>query len=350
MTLREKIGQLFIIRPESLDPDYSLSKVHYSSVDGSLQINEKMEATYKEYPAGGIILFGRNITSPEQIKNFTQQIHNLSPIKCVTCIDEEGGLVARLAKTPGFNLPKFKDMKSIGDTKDPAVANHAGVTIGTYLNDYGFDIDFAPIADVNTNPRNPIIGNRAFSSNPQIAGEMVIEFSKGLESKNVIPCLKHFPGHGDTQTDSHSGYAETLKNWEQLLNCEMIPFKMGIDADIPLIMTAHITAPNVDTEKLPSTLSNFILTEKLRNELGFTGVIITDAMEMGAITRHYTPEQAVIKAIQAGADIVLIPFDYKSCFDAVVHAVEEGTISMERIDESVKRILSMKYKYENSEN
>lgn len=346
MTLREKIGQLFIIRPESLDPSYSLSQVHFSASNGSTKVNERMKDTYINYPAGGFILFGKNVISPSQVREFTKNLHNLSDLKPLICVDEEGGPVARLAKNPNFSLPKYNNMKTIGDTKDEDIAYQAGITIGNYLHEYGFDVDFAPIADVNTNPKNPVIGVRSFSSDPQTAGKMALAFSDGLKKQGVIPCMKHFPGHGDTKTDSHSGYAETLKTWDQLLNCEMIPFKMGIEEEIPFIMTAHITVPKVENEKIPSTLSNVILTEKLRNELGYKGLIITDAMEMGAITSQFTPAQAVIKAIEAGVDIILIPYNYKLCFDTLVEAVEKGEITEERINESVERILLLKSKYQ----
>lgn len=347
MTLREKVGQLFIIRPESLDPSYSLDRVHFSSKTGSTKIKEEMKLSYEDYPAGGVILFSRNLISPKQVKEFTSEIHNLSEIPVLVCIDEEGGTVARLANNSAFHLPKLKNMYYIGKNQDSEQAYDAGNIIGEYLAEYGFDVDFAPIADVNTNPKNPVIGPRAFSADPEVAGEMVVSFSKGLTENGVIPCMKHFPGHGDTKTDTHSGYAETLKTWNQLLNCEMIPFEKGIEADIPFIMTAHITVPNVEKEKIPSTLSSIILTDKLRNELGFEGIIITDAMEMGAIQHSYEPDEAVIMAINAGVDIILIPYDYKKCFDAVMDAVEEGTLSIERIDESVRRILSVKNKYKN---
>lgn len=345
MTLREKVGQLFIVRPESLDPSLTVKDVHHSYNQLSLKISEEMAANYENYPASGVILFSRNIREPQQVKDFINQVHQLGKIRPWVCVDEEGGRVSRLANKDNFNLPKFVDMQSIGNTENYDMAKQAGQTIGLYLNDFGFDVDFAPVADVNTNARNPIIGTRAFSPNPAIAGNMALSFAEGLETNGVAACFKHYPGHGDTATDSHTGYAETKKTWEEMLSCEMLPFKMGVEREIPFIMTAHISAPKVDESGLPATLSKTLLTDKLRNELGYKGIIITDAFEMGAIIKKYSPETATLMAINAGADIILIPYDYCRCFDSIVRAVEEGTLSEERIDESVRRILRAKLSY-----
>lgn len=328
LALREKIGALFVIRPESLDPNFSAEDVHFSKNKiASTKITKEMKKTFEKYPAGGIILFSKNLQNPNQTKNFTKQIHELKK-GILIYIDEEGGKIARLANNNSFNLPKYIDAKTIGETKNPQNAYKMGKTIGKYLKEYGFDVDFAPIADVDTNPKNPIIARRAFSSDPKIASEMVVAFQNGLESEGVLGCLKHFPGHGDTQTDTHKGYAQTTKTWQELLDCEMITFKAGIKNNIKYIMTAHISAPKIDESGVPATISGVLLTEKLRNELNYNGIIITDAMEMGAITKKYNPQEAVIKAIQAGADIILIPYDYIKTFNAVYDAVKKGEIQL----------------------
>ncbi len=345
MTLREKVGQLFIVRPESLDPSLTVKDVHYSYAQQTLKISEAMVKNYEKYPAGGVILFSRNIKEPQQVKDFTSQIHQLGKLRPWVCIDEEGGRVSRLANKDSFNLPRFIDMQSIGNSTNFGMARDAGECIGLYLQDFGIDVDFAPVADVNTNPNNPIIGNRAFSPNAEIAGKMAVSFADGLESQGIASCFKHFPGHGDTNTDSHTGYAETNKTWQEMLECEMVPFKLGIFSSVPFVMTAHIAAPKVDDSKLPATLSKKLLTDKLRNELGYEGIIITDAFEMGAIVKKYTPEQAALMAIEAGVDIILIPYDYTRCFEGIIQAVENGVISEERIDESLRRILKTKLYY-----
>lgn len=344
MTLRQKVGQLFIIRPESIDETIDLEELHSQFGRGIKELSPSLKDFYNKYPAGGFALFGRNIETPEQITLLNEQLHNLNSIKPFLFIDEEGGLVSRIAEKKEFNVPEYKNMEEIGKTGDSSNAFEAGKTIGSYLNKYGFDVDFAPIADVNTNPKNPVIGSRAFSNIPEVAAVMDIAFLRGLHSSNTYGCLKHFPGHGDTKTDTHLGYAETTKNWNELKNCEMITFKAGIDSGVNLIMTAHIAAPEVTGNNNPATLSYTLLTEKLRNEMGYNGLIITDAMEMGAIRKKYKSSEAAIMAIKAGADLILMPFDYKEAFEGIIKAVEAGNLDESRIDESVIRILHFKNK------
>jgi beta-N-acetylhexosaminidase len=290
---------------------------------------------------GGVILFSNNIKDTAQLHAFVEDLKAM-PSHPLLCIDEEGGIVARLANNKAFHLPKFANMTQLaasGKTKD---VTEAASAIGEYLAQYGFDIDFAPVADVNTNPRNIVIGPRAFSTDPDIAATMVKAYLRGLQKNGVLGCLKHFPGHGDTTADSHFGYAMSRKNWDEIRDCEMIPFKAGISAGAKLVMTAHISLPNVTGSNTPSTLSSLVLQDKLRGELGFDGVIITDAMEMGAIIRQYPVEDACIAAIKAGVDILLCVREYPRVFDSVVAAVHRGEISESRIDESVRRILKLR--------
>jgi beta-N-acetylhexosaminidase len=343
MSLREKVGQMFFVRPEALDttihwteyqdlPDYKLQ-----------QVNKTMRDVSKDYPVGGMILYAHNIVDEAQLGEFIAEIKTLngSPL---LAIDEEGGRVARIANNGNFDVPKYESMAAIAESGDPSVAYKAAFTIGSYVKEYGFDIDYAPVADVNTNPENIVIGPRAFSDDPETAAEFVVSYLNGLDSAGVIGTLKHFPGHGDVKTDTHSGYAETNKTWEEMLKCEMIPFKAGIEAGAQMIMTAHIAAPKVTGDDLPATLSSVILQDKLRGELGFKGIIVTDAMDMGAITTQFGNAEAAIKSIQAGVDVVLCSKDFTQVFDAVVNAVEKGDIKETRIDESVKRILELKAK------
>ena len=339
MTLREKVGQLFCIRPESLDPDivYSTSaelpEIHLQEVNG------RMKETAARYPVGGVVLFAHNIKDPDQLADFVEDIRDF-PGAPLLCVDEEGGRVARLANNPAFGLPKYESMAAF---RTPGEVKDAAFTIGSYLKRLGFDIDFAPVADVNTNPRNVVIGARAFSNEPKVAAEMVKAYLKGLQKSGVIGCLKHFPGHGDTQADSHFGYAMSRKTWDEIKDCEMIPFKAGIDAGAQIVMTAHISLPNVTGSNVPSTLSPMILQDKLRGELGYQGVIMTDAMEMGAILRQYPVEDAAVMSIKAGVDILLCVREYPKVFDAVLNAVRRGEIPESRIDESVRRILKLRH-------
>ncbi|SMG26228.1 beta-N-acetylhexosaminidase [Fibrobacter sp. UWB13] len=343
MSIREKVGQMFFVRPEALDtsihwneyaelPDYKLE-----------QVNKTMLAVNKDYPIGGMILYAHNIVDETQLKKFIEEIRELngSPL---LAIDEEGGRVARIANNENFDVPKYESMAAIAESDDPEEAYKAAFTIGTYVKKYGFDIDYAPVADVNTNPDNIVIGPRAFSDDPETAAKFIVSYLNGLESAGVIGTLKHFPGHGDVSTDTHYGYASTDKTWDEMLKCEMIPFKAGIKAGAQMIMTAHIAAPKVSGDDLPATLSSVILQDKLRGELGFDGVIVTDAMDMGAITKQFSNAEAAIKSIQAGVDVVLCSREFTQVFDAVVKAVEKGEIKESRIDESVKRILKLKQK------
>ena len=344
MTLREKVGQLFMIRPDALEDRFGPAELEDNSITGATRLSQEMKEKYAQYPCGGFALFRKNILTPSQLRTFTEDLHALNPLTPMLGIDEEGGRIARIANHPAnFNVTKFPSMGAIAQSGDVSKAYEAGLTIGAYLTAYGLDIDFAPVADVNTNPLNPVIGDRAFGDDPALAGQMVRQAILGLHESGAASCVKHFPGHGDTATDTHTGYAETLKSWEEISGCEMIPFRAGIEAGTDFVMTAHIAAPNVTGSDEPATMSYLLLTEKLRGELGFQGLIITDALSMGAIREKYSSSQACIRCIQAGVDILLMPYDYYEAFDGVVQAVENGVIPESRIDESVYRILSFKY-------
>lgn len=337
MSLKEKVCQMFILRPESLVcPEDALSM----DVTG---LGEGMAVFFSEYPVGGFCLFPKNIVSPAQLVKFTADLHSLSP-KPLLCVDEEGGRVARIANTEGFGLKKFESMTALASGNDPQKVCDASLYIGTYVKEYGFDIDFAPVADVNTNPENIVIGPRAFSDNPRTAATKVVSYMQGLKEAGVTGCLKHFPGHGDTKNDTHTGYAASTKTWDEMEACEMVPFKAGIAAGAELIMIAHIAAPNVTGTDVPSTMSPVIIKEKLRGSLGYEGLIITDAVEMGAITQKYSSAEAAVGMVNAGVDIILMPSDFIQAVDGIIKAVGEGRISEKRIDESVCRILSLKQK------
>jgi beta-N-acetylhexosaminidase len=341
MTLREKVGQMFYIRIESLDPSIEWTKYDDLANLKNQEITMKMRKTNEQYPVGGIILYAWNIEDETQLASIISQVRSLKG-NPLLCIDEEGGRVSRIANNPNFNVKKYESMAAIGATGDPKNAYECGNTIGTYLKYYGFDIDFAPVADVNTNPDNIIIGPRAFSDKPEVAAPMVTSYLQGLKDAGITGCVKHFPGHGDTSDDTHTGYVQSLKTWEEMKDCEMVTFRAGIQWGCQLIMTAHIAVPNVTGSTIPSTMSSVVLQDKLRGELGYQNIIITDGMEMGAITKHYTSGEAAVGSIKAGVDIVLGPRDFTEAFDAVMAAVNDGSISEERINQSVRRILKLK--------
>ena len=343
MTLREKVGQMFYVRMETLDTTIHWNTYADLQENPIHEVNQTMRDVNANYPIGGLILYAWNIDDEAQLAKLIPQIRALNGHPLL-CIDEEGGRVSRLANNPNFNVKKYESMAAIGATGDPNNAYECGNTIGTYLKHYGFDIDFAPVADVNTNPENIIIGARAFSDDPQVAAKMVTSYLQGLDDAGVTGCIKHFPGHGDTKVDTHFGYASTQKTWAEMLDCEMVTFKAGIAWGCQLVMTAHIGAPKVTGSDVPSTMSPIILQDKLRGELGYQNIIITDGMEMGAITQQYTSAEAAVGSIQAGVDIVLGPKNLVEAFDAVMAAVEKGTITEERINQSVRRILKLKMK------
>jgi beta-N-acetylhexosaminidase len=345
MTLEEKIGQLFIIRPESLKPDLTPQQVHNPNKYAVTSLDAQMAEKLKNYHVGGIALFGKNIVSPEQLTALISTMQQNSKIPLFISTDEEGGSVSRVANAQNFDVPQHSNMQDIGATGDSREAKKVGVTIGAYLKQYGFNLDFAPVADVNTNPENIVIGSRSFGSDPNLVADMVAAEIWGLHESGVMSCVKHYPGHGDTEGDTHEGFVSITKTWEELKDCELIPFIKAIALPTDMVMISHITAPNITSDKLPASLSYEMVQEKLRGELGFTGVIITDAMEMGAISNEYSSADSAVRAISAGIDIILMPGNFTDAYNGVLTAVQEGKISEERINESVLRILELKEQY-----
>lgn len=340
MTLRQKVGQLFFVRPDSLDPAQTRDQINDADAAGVTQLSDAMLDRLAGYPVGGVVLFGKNITDSAQLKDFTGALHGAMDTPLLIGIDEEGGAVARLANHPAFDLPRYESAAAVAAQGTDAV-REMYAAIGNYLAGYGIDLDFAPDADVNTNPDNPVIGTRAFSSDPQTAAQMVTAAVEGFVDTGVLCCIKHYPGHGDTAEDSHKSLAVTRKSWAQLQSCELLPFRAGIEAGADLVMVGHIAAPQVTGDDTPASLSPRLM-ESLRTELGFTGAIVTDSLAMEGITARYSAGEAAVQAIRAGADILLMPDGLTEAFDAVVNAVENGSIPESRIDASAARVLALK--------
>ena len=334
MTLRQKVGQLFIVHPDSLDPPPDPAE------KCAVSCTPAMMDAMKKYPVGGIIMFAENIESPEQIKRFNEDLQACSDIPLFLCVDEEGGLVARLANHKVFDLPKYRSAAAVGKSGNPDKALEMGRTIGGYLAEYGFNVDFAPVADVNTNPKNTIIGSRAFSSKPDTAAAMAAAMAEGLREQGIIATFKHFPGHGDTAEDSHDGLAVSHKTAEELAACEWIPFGAATDGD--MVMVGHIALPAILNDRTPASLSPEIVTGILKNQLGFQGLVVTDSLEMGAITDLYTSDKAALGALKAGCDLILMPANLETAFEAVVEACETGELSKNDLDAAVERILRFK--------
>ncbi len=342
MSLEEKVGQLFVIRPEQLSGSISEDGIENDSEDGMTAVNENMAEFAEKYHIGGYALFARNIDTPEQLKKLTSDLREISDIPPMLLIDEEGGEISRIAGNVNFpDVPVYPNMHYIGRTGDTELAKQAGSSIGSYLAEYGFTCDLAPVADINSNPYNIVIGERAFGDDADTVSAMVSAFADGMHSAGMSCCLKHFPGHGDTAADTHDGYVSVSKSWEELCRLELRPFVENMDkAD--MIMTAHITLENVTDDGLPASLSKQLVTDKLRGELGYEGIIITDALAMGAVADNYGSATACVMALDAGNDILLMPENIKQAYAAVLDAVRNGSISEQRLDESVLRILKFK--------
>ena len=340
MTLGEKAAQLFVVQPEDL-------------VDGVSCVIQAGDATRKgleTYPVGGIIYMEQNLQSEDQVKEMLRNVQQFSRertgLPLLTCVDEEGGTVARVAGSGNFDVTNVGNMSEIGASGDTERARQAGETIGIYLSELGFNLDFAPDADVWSNPANEIVRYRSFGTDPKRVSEMSMAVLDGLMSKGVTGVIKHFPGHGATEGDTHEGYAYTNKTWGELEICELIPFQTGIEQEVPMIMVGHISLPNVTGDETPASLSHEIVTKRLREQMGYDGVVVTDAMNMGAVAENYEPAEAAVKALQAGVDLILMPEDFRAAYQGVMDAVEDGTLSKKRIDQSLRRILRLKLEME----
>lgn len=340
LTLEQKVGQLFIIRPDALDLTLSQDIINDAKADGVTELTDAMRDTLQTYPVGGICQFGKNITDPEQIAKFNADLQAASAAPLFIAVDEEGGAVARLANHPAFDLPRYESAAAVGASGDTEDARAMGRTIGAYLQAYGFNMDFAPDADVNTNPDNPIIGTRAFSSDAETAARMAAAAADGLRQNGILPTLKHFPGHGDTAEDSHTALAVTYKTRDELESFELLPF--AVDTGLHAVMVGHIAAPNVTGDMIPASLSPELIA---MIPAGENTLIVTDSLAMDAIAAAYTPGEAAVLAIQAGCDVLLMPNSLPEAYDAVLAAVQNGTISQERLDQSVNKILLYKQQF-----
>lgn len=333
MTLEEKIGQLFIVELDALDPNDD-NKIR--------KLTDNMKKSIEKYHIGGVILFARDIQTREQTKQLTSDLQDASKVPMFISVDEEGGPIARISSNEKMGTTSFPAMSEIGKTKDEKKAYEVGKTIGRDISKLGFNLDFAPVADVLSDEKNVEIGSRSFGKDPELVAKMVAQEVKGLQEENVSATLKHFPGHGDVSSDTHKGYVAADNGIKTLRQREFIPFKAGIDEGCDFVMVSHINISKVTQDETPSSLSELVIKEILRDELGFKKIIITDAMNMQAITKFYEDGEAAAMAIKAGNDMVLMPKNLKKAFEGIEEAVEEGEIEEKEIDEAVRRILSVK--------
>ena len=336
MTLEDKIAQMFVITPNAL--------TGYAS--GVTAAGDTTKEAYQSRPVGGIVYMADNLTDPEQtttmLSNMQEIARERTGLPVFLCVDEEGGSVARIAGNEAFGVTNVGNMSDIGASGDVQNAYNVGSTIGSYLAALGFNVDFAPVADVLTNPDNQVIGQRSFGSDAQTVAGMVTSELQGLSAAGVYGTVKHFPGHGGTSGDSHDGAVSTDKTLEELMAEELVPFQSAIDGGVNFVMVGHISAPNVTGDNAPATLSKVMITDVLRGQMGYNGIVITDAMNMEAITGFYNSDKAAVLAVTAGADMILMPADYNTAYTGILNAVNDGTITEERINESVTRIVKAK--------
>lgn len=336
LTLDEKIGQLFMVAAVADE------EIAHATIEKKPYRMDKeyIEQLIKEYHIGGIIFLGKS-DYLKQIER-TQHFQNLSTIPLFVGQDLEPG---RIGATRFSDFAHFPNNQQLGLINDIDYTYEIGKAIGTIAKSIGVDIVFAPVADVNNNPHNPVINNRSFGDKPELVAQHTLAFAQGLHDMQVIACAKHFPGHGDTTTDSHYDLPIIKHDRARLDKIELAPFKALIAQNIPTIMIAHLAIPALQEKKdqnIPATLSKKIVTDLLRNEFRFSGLIITDALDMQGITNDYSNGDAELQALLAGNDILLCPVDVPLAVSKIKKALDNGIITEETIDEHVEKILEIK--------
>lgn len=331
MSLEQKVGQMFIIGFESPYIDEHVNKV------------------IKEFHIGNLVYFSRNIKSSKQLYEMNKELQKMSikenNVPMFISIDQEGGMVTRIPKGATF-FPGNMALSAGGTMQD---AYKEGCYCGKELKALGINMNLAPVLDVNNNPDNPVIGVRSYGESPERVANFGAAYIKGLQENGVIATGKHFPGHGDTSTDSHLDLSIVPHDKKRLEEIELYPFKKAIKSGLKAIMSAHVIFPAYEKESLPATLSKKVLTDLLRGELGFNGLILTDCMEMKAIDTYFGTEKAAVMAVEAGSDLICISHSMDKqigAYNNLLAAVKNGRISEDRIDESVNRILDFKNELE----
>ena len=335
MSLEDKVAQLFLVKPEAI-----------VDIGTATEAGESTKQAIDKTPVGGFVYFSDNLQSEQQVQEMLSNVQKYSKdrtgLPAFLSVDEEGGTVARVAGSGRFDVTNVGNMADIGASGDVQQARQAGETIGTYLSELGFNLDFAPDADVLTNPENTVVKKRSFGSDPQVVSDMSLAVAQGLAQHQIHSVYKHFPGHGATEGDTHKGYAYTNKTLDELKQSELIPFAHAIENGAEFIMAAHISVPNITNDDTPTSLSKTMITDVLREQMGYDGIVVTDAMNMGAVTEQYTSAQAAVKALQAGADIILMPENFQEAYQGVLDAVKSGELTEQQIDTAVTRIVKVK--------
>ncbi len=325
MTLEEKIGQMLII-----------------SFTGT-SMGPTLKNDLIKYKPGGVILFSSNLGNYNTSINLVKNIQSTGDIPLFISIDQEGGKVQRLTSITGKPATVIPPMYAVGKMNDTSLAYDIGVVMAEELRVFGINMDFAPTIDVLTTEDSKVMGSRSFGSNPNLVSDMGIALANGLESKGVIPVYKHFPGHGSTTTDSHYDLPVLTKTKAQLYELDLIPFQNAIKNNAKVIMIGHLSIPNITGDKTPASLSKVLITNILKNEMGYKGLVVTDALNMYAVSKNYTEKQIYEMAINAGVDILLMPKSMSSATGYIKQSIKEGKIKESQINESVRKILTLKY-------
>ena len=336
LTLEQKVAQLFVVRPESL-----------TGVAVQTRGGDATREAMQSLPVGGFCWFAQNLEDPDQTREMLGNIDRYSREICglpaFAAVDEEGGSVARVANNAAFGVENVGDMRTIGTEGTAEDASKAASTIAAYLKDLNFNLDFAPDADVVSSAANVNLVWRSFGTEPDIVSDMVAAQVKAFGSAGMLCSPKHFPGIGYAWGDSETEAIETSRTLEEMLECELKPFKAAIAAGAPMIMVGHLNCPAISASGLPASLDTEIIQGVLREELGFKGLVITDALEMGALTGLVdNPAEVALMAFEAGCDLLLIPSDLQGSYNTVLEAARSGRISADRLNESLRRIVEVK--------
>lgn len=323
MTLEEKIGQMLIV-------NYAGTTYNESILNSN---------------PGGFIIMNDNIDTYMNLQNLIDDLQKNSKLPLFISIDQEGGKVQRLLNLTDVKTLDIPSMSIVGKTNNASLAYKLGSAIGEELNVFGINMNFAPVLDVNSNKDNPVIGDRSFGDNIDLVSKMGLSLSNGLKRQNIISVYKHFPGHGDTSVDSHIDLPVITKSKDELLNLELYPFINAINNGAEIIMIGHLAVPFITNDNTPASLSKKVITDLLKNELNFDGIVITDALNMKAVTNNYTNKEIIIMAIEAGVDILLMPENPEEVINIVKTAIKENKISESTINGAVNKIIKLKLKY-----
>ncbi|RQD69958.1 MAG: glycoside hydrolase family 3 protein [Tindallia sp. MSAO_Bac2] len=332
MSLEEKAGQ--VIMP-AFRHDYEGEAI--------LTVSDELKDILEQMKPGGVILFSENIADEQQVIKLINDLQSTADIPLFIAVDEEGGSVSRLTGK-GIEFPVLPGNRVLGGIGDTDKVYDSGKLLGKHLAELGFNMNMAPVADVDSNPENPVIGDRSFGSDPKMVARMALAQADGMMEEGIIPVFKHFPGHGDTDQDTHYQQVTLMHPEERMKSVELFPFQKGINKGIPAIMTAHLMVPLYD-DTYPATLSEKIITDLLRGKMGFEGLVITDALEMQAIASEWHSSEAAVKALKAGTNLLLMPTEPVKTHEAIVEAVKKDILPEQKLDESVKIILELKKQY-----